>query len=987
MQGGISIKYKDIEHEIAGNSAFKLDTKGAYMEDDITISTDIEPELGEKTITENGTYYAFEDNLDGYDEVSVNIPKIVESKNITQNGIYEAPEGVDGYSPITVNVPNTYDQSEIGKVVTDTTTLTSQTSTTIRSNNTYDTTLNNEVVVEVPNTYTVEDEGKVVNNSELVTQSSTTKNANGTYNTTLNNEVVINVPNTYTQSDEGKVVDNGALVTQTSTTKTANGTYNTTTNDEVVINVPNSYSASDEGRVVNNGALVAQTSTHISTNGIWDTTLNNEIEVNVHERTMVAVNHEFLNDFIPVGSSSGATYRSVGFKFYCDRGVRISKIRIYPAGNLVSSLHLIRVADNKELALIENVPVVSQEWNAVPLNGTFELEANEQYFVWFSEGGVEMLHRYYPNGPSTFPTLLKFVHIVRTYGSSVADTEPTGGNYYDLNGIDLIIDEVDGLEAEVAFGGLQGALKAGSTTSILSYAFYGNAGLLSTEGLEVSDIGSSAFYGCTNLSHISFPNCSKINQYAFYNCSDLSQAYFPACTSINGVAFQGCRSLIETSFPVCTYLGTDVFESCSSLREVDFPLVSSIGSDAFRGCSALTTAIFPECIELYLNVFFACHNLSYVSFPKCRTIRANAFDYCSSLTEISFPECTLVSTSAFRGNLNLREAFFPKCSSFGAYAFYNCSSLETISIPECGTIGEHAFQNTALQGEVSLPKVVTISASAFLEGDFNYVHSPELVTVGANVFYQCYNLSELYAPKLSTIGNSAFQYCSSMTAANYPRAMFVGSYVFGGCTNLSVAYLSTSTLYTSAFYNCTSLESLYLMRNAVTTLGNVNVFNSTPMSLSSYLGRFGSIYVPDVMYSYYMEATGWSAYASRIVSFSTSMTSWPIIPIQILNESCAEVTVTENSLTLSYFSTPDGLSADGTRTGGLFYTFGKSASLSIDRVQQVGRAYTTAKLPEIISTGAGRIAYQSASAVTYSPSAGQALFAGNSLSVITLTLK
>lgn len=73
MQGGISIKYKDIEHEIEGNSAFKLDTKGAYMEDDITISTDIEPELGEKTITENGTYHASEDNLDGYGEVNVNV--------------------------------------------------------------------------------------------------------------------------------------------------------------------------------------------------------------------------------------------------------------------------------------------------------------------------------------------------------------------------------------------------------------------------------------------------------------------------------------------------------------------------------------------------------------------------------------------------------------------------------------------------------------------------------------------------------------------------------------------------------------------------------------------------------------------------------------------------------------------------------------------------------------------------------------------------
>lgn len=49
--------------------------------------------------------------------------------------------------------------------------------------------------------------------------------------------VNVNVPNTYTAADEGKVVDDGALVAQTSRTVTANGTVDTTTNDEVTVNV------------------------------------------------------------------------------------------------------------------------------------------------------------------------------------------------------------------------------------------------------------------------------------------------------------------------------------------------------------------------------------------------------------------------------------------------------------------------------------------------------------------------------------------------------------------------------------------------------------------------------------------------------------------------------------------------------------------------------------------------------------------------------
>lgn len=50
-----------------------------------------------------------------------------------------------------------------------------------------------QAVVNVANSYAAADEGKVVSNGALVAQTSTTKTANGTYDTTLNNEVVINV--------------------------------------------------------------------------------------------------------------------------------------------------------------------------------------------------------------------------------------------------------------------------------------------------------------------------------------------------------------------------------------------------------------------------------------------------------------------------------------------------------------------------------------------------------------------------------------------------------------------------------------------------------------------------------------------------------------------------------------------------------------------------------------------------------------------------
>lgn len=51
-------------------------------------------------------------------------------------------------------------------------------------------------------------------------------------------KVNVNVPNTYSAGDEGKVVSNGALVSQSSATYTENGTYDTTTKNEVVVDVP-----------------------------------------------------------------------------------------------------------------------------------------------------------------------------------------------------------------------------------------------------------------------------------------------------------------------------------------------------------------------------------------------------------------------------------------------------------------------------------------------------------------------------------------------------------------------------------------------------------------------------------------------------------------------------------------------------------------------------------------------------------------------------
>lgn len=96
-----------------------------------------------------------------------------------------------------------------------------------------------------------------------------TVNANGQYNASNDSadgysRVMVNVPNSYSASDEGKVVSGGALVGQTSRNVTMNGIYDTTENNEVVVNVSGGESL--DNNILRNGNFT------INTTGVtqWD---------------------------------------------------------------------------------------------------------------------------------------------------------------------------------------------------------------------------------------------------------------------------------------------------------------------------------------------------------------------------------------------------------------------------------------------------------------------------------------------------------------------------------------------------------------------------------------------------------------------------------------------------------------------------------------------------------------------------------------------
>ena len=162
-------------------------------------------------------------------------------------------------------------------------------------------------------------------------------------------------------------------------------------------------------------------------------------------------------------------------------------------------------------------------------------------------------------------------------------------------------------------------------------------------------------------------------------------------------------------------------------------------------------------------------------------------------------------------------------SQIGNEVFRNCYRLISVSFPECTYIGDNAFANCC--------NLTTISF-------------PECVSIGFDAFENCSNLTTVSFPKCTFIEGFGFRYCTNLNFISFPKCSFIGS---------------------QAFQFCKELSQIYLTGSSVPILSNGNAFSYTPISNSSYLGYYGSIYVPSSLVTNYKAAENWSIYSSRIV--------------------------------------------------------------------------------------------------------------------------
>ena len=252
---------------------------------------------------------------------------------------------------------------------------------------------------------------------------------------------------------------------------------------------------------------------------------------------------------------------------------------------------------------------------------------------------------------------------------------------------------------------------------------------------------------------------------------------------------------------------------------------SVVGVSAFAYNAQVTGAEMLSVSQILSSAFFYCSELLSISFPECITIGDRAFEHCDKLAGAVFPKCTTIGNNEFMNCYRLKEATFPECTTIGSSAFYSINALSIISFPKCTTIRQYAFMRCS-----------RLTEAAF----------PECRTIGSSAFDHCYGLLAVSFPECTTIGNYGLGHCSKLTEAVFPKCTTIAAY---------------------AFSDCRSLSKITLLASVVCTLGSINVFQNTPISQSSYLGYFGSIFVPASLVDAYKAATNWSAYADRITSY------------------------------------------------------------------------------------------------------------------------
>ncbi len=380
----------------------------------------------------------------------------------------------------------------------------------------------------------------------------------------------------------------------------------------------------------------------------------------------------------------------------------------------------------------------------------------------------------------------------------------------------------------------------------------------------VSYLGDGAFANDKNLSAIYLRSTgsviAKIDESSldvFKNC-DLLCVYVPTDATLRAYKTTGGWSsqFDKNRLVALSYLADDIVDETGSvIKSQKGFVISPVGSTSVATIISYvgsdTVVTFPSTVtvngkEYTINKIGREENNS-SSVPNGRVIS-------DEVTEIVIPSSvTSIGGDAFRGAKGLRRVICPDdgtLKNIGSYAFAYCENLEEVTLPKyLVDIGSYAFAYNDKLASVTVaelsdydePSFLTIDSYAFTEdkGLKKITLPKHLTSIGDYAFYKCENLSEVVLDekgKTSSFGKYALAY-----------------------TDIKELYLpeSVATLSEGALAYAENLRAIRINRTikdgitSLTTAGD-NLFRGIT-------SPFIKIYVPEVSYGLYKNATGWNA--------------------------------------------------------------------------------------------------------------------------------
>jgi len=221
-----------------------------------------------------------------------------------------------------------------------------------------------------------------------------------------------------------------------------------------------------------------------------------------------------------------------------------------------------------------------------------------------------------------------------------------------------------------------------------------NFTLIGTGPLSVIEGGKALVSNTTLLAYpsasgnITINNITTISSYAFIDNTGLISASFPVVTTIGDSAFSGCTSLESASFPSATNFGAWVFSNCTSLKSVSFR-ATAVARD--WGIGSTMAGNFYNCPSLTNFNVTGTGPLSVIEGGKALVRNNELVAYPSASGSIVMNTITSIGLLAFAYCPTVVSASFPAATSIGDHAFAECTNLKSVNIPAVTSIGNNSF--------------------------------------------------------------------------------------------------------------------------------------------------------------------------------------------------------------------------------------------------------------------------------------------------------